>query len=254
MLRVLKALPLTLPIAALFLFTNCGSSNSQARFVNAISDDTQQLDIDFNGTKTFAGVGAFPAFSGSTYVSIPSGSDMVTGYVTGTTTNPAFGPTTSPVSFASGSGYTIVATGFLNGTVTLLAPLDNNTEPADATVNFRVINASTNGPNGCGSCAVDVWILPNGTTEFPSNTAPTISNLSSPAAPTTAVSGYVPITYNTNGQGYGLYVASHGSTNPLFNGTTIMVGSVTAGSIRTIVLVNGGNSISSNPLVLTDLN
>ncbi len=254
MLRVLKALPLTLAIAPLFLFTNCGSSNSQGRFVNAISDDTQQLDIDFNGTKTFPGVGAFPAVSGSTYVNIPSGSDMVTGYVTGTTTNPAFGPTTSPVSFASGSGYTIVATGFLNGTVTLLAPTDNNTEPADGNVAFRVIDASTNGPNGCSSCAVDVWILPNGNNLFPTNTAPTISNLSSPAAPSTAVSAYVTIPYNSNGQGYGLFVAPHGSTNSLFNGTTISVGSLSVGSIRTIVLVNSGNTISSNPLVLTDLN
>ena len=42
MLRWLKALPLALAIAALIVFAtfaaSCGSNNSQARFVNAISE------------------------------------------------------------------------------------------------------------------------------------------------------------------------------------------------------------------------
>src|ERR1039458_4476540 len=79
--RSLKALPLTLALVTLALVgltlitTSCTSSNSQVRCVNAIPDDRQQLDIDFNGTRTFPGINAFPIISGSTYVSVPSGSD-----------------------------------------------------------------------------------------------------------------------------------------------------------------------------------
>jgi hypothetical protein len=250
MLRVLKALTLILSVAALFLFTGCGATNSQARFVNAISDDTQQLDIDFNGTKTFTGVGPFPSDSGSTYENIPSGSDKIAGYVTGTTTNPVFSET-SPVTFASGSGYTVVATGFLTGTITFLAPTDNNTEPADGMVNFRVIDASPSGP-----AAVDVYIIANPVTCSLGATGctATFSNLTSPSAPSTAVSTYYTTTYNSNGEGYTLFVATHGNTNPLFSYTPIMVGSLTQGSIRTIVLVDGGAGISSSPLILSDLN
>ena len=250
MLRLLKALPLALAIAALFLFTGCGSSNSQARFVNAIPDDTQQLDIFFNGTRTFPGVAPFPSFSASTYTNIPAGSDTIAGYVAGQTSNPLFSET-SPVSFNSGSGYTIIATGFLSGTITFLTPTDNNTEPADGMVNFRVIDASPSGP-----AAVDVWILANPVSVSLSDTAPTISNLSSPAAPTTAVSAYIPMNYNSNAQspGYTLFVATHGSTNPIFSDPNIQAGSLSLGSIRTIVLVDSGKSISSTPLVLDDLN
>ncbi len=253
MLRLLKALPLALAIAALFLFTGCGSSNSQARFVNAISDDTQQLDIFFNGTRTFPGVAPSPSFSASTYSNIPAGSDTIAGYVAGSTTNPLFSET-SPVSFNSGSGYTIVATGSLSsGSITFLTPTDNNTEPADGMVAFRVIDAASE------PSAVDVWILANPVTESLSQIAPTISNLTSPAAPTTAVSGYQTMSYNSNAQspGYTLFVATHGSTNPIVIYTNLNAGSVSLGSIRTLVLVDSGDinfPISSTPLVLDDLN
>ncbi len=157
MLRWLKALPLTLAIAALIVFAtfaaSCGSNNSQARFVNAISNDTVSLDIDFNGTKVFGGVAPFTA-SGSTYVSIPTGSDQIQGFASGTTTSSS--PVTSPVSFNSGSQYTVVATGMLAGTVTIVAPVESNTAPAVGPVNFHVINAS---PAGVG--AVDVYIIQN---------------------------------------------------------------------------------------------
>ena len=143
----------------------------------------------------------------------------------------------------------MVATGFLSGSVTILNPVDNNTAPADGNVNFRVIDASPSGPG-----SVDVWILPNGNNESPTNTAPTISSLSSPSAPTTATSGYITIPYNSNGLGYNLYVAPHGSTTALFNGNPITAGSLSLGTVRTIVLVDGNNTISSTPIVLSDVN
>ena len=67
MLRWLKALPLTLALAALIVFAtfaaSCGSNNSQARFVNAISDDTAILGYRFQRNegvwryRTFRGFG-----------------------------------------------------------------------------------------------------------------------------------------------------------------------------------------------------
>ncbi len=267
MRRLLKALPLTLAIAALIVFAtfaaSCGSNNSQARFVDAISDDTTTLDIYFNGTKTFGLTNDFPTDSGSTYVSIPTGSDKIQGFASGTTTNPVFS-VTSPISFNSGSQYTVVATGLLAGTVNIVAPVDTNTEPAVGVVNFRVIDAS---PAGVG--AVDVYIIPNIAAGTPSCTlgvtcpAPAISDVSSPLSSTTPYSGYVNVNYNSLGNfGYTMYVTPTGQTTPVqnWNGGYQLaeVGSVSVGSIRTIVLVDnpGGNTGMSDQgtIVLSDLN
>jgi hypothetical protein len=265
MLRWLKALPLALAIAALIVFAtfaaSCGSNNSQARFVNAISDDTQSLDIDFNGTKAFGGVAPFAA-SGSTYVGIPTGSDKIQGFASGTTTNPVFG-LTSPISFNSGSQYTVVATGLLTGTVNIVAPVDNNTAPAVGTVNFRVIDAS---PSGVG--AVDIYIIPNSAANTPSctlslgNCTVTISDVSSPLSSTTPYRNYTKVNYNSLGNfGYTMYVTPTGQTTPVANwsgGYQIPeIGSISVGSIRTIVLVDnppGNNQMSGTPIVLSDLN
>ncbi|MGB9206438.1 MAG: DUF4397 domain-containing protein, partial [Terriglobales bacterium] len=237
MLRWLKALPLA--IAALIVFAtfaaSCGSNNSQARFVNAISDDHQSLDIDFNGTKAFGGVGPFAA-SGSAYVGVPTGSDKIQGFASGTTTSPVF-TVTSPISFNSGSQYTVVATGFLAGTVNIVAPVDNNTAPAVASVNFRVIDAS---PSGVG--AVDIYIIPNSAAGTPScilsngGCTVTISDVSSPLSSTTPYSGYTKVNYNSLGNfGYTMYVTPTTQITPVQNwsgGYQIPeIGSVSVGSI-----------------------
>jgi Domain of unknown function (DUF4397) len=269
MLRWLKALPLTSAIAALIVFAtfaaSCGSTNSQARFVNAISDDTQSLDIDFNTTKAFGGVGPFAA-SGSTYVSIPTGSDKIQGFASGTTTNPVFG-VTSPTSFNSGSQYTVVATGKLTATVSIVAPVESSKAPANGTVNFNVINASP-----AYTQAVDVYILQDqtstpGSTCFGNQgcTETIISDIASPASsikPYTTTPANVP--YNSLGFGYTIYVTPTGSPNVLpgwSGGYSFSVGSVSVGSIRTIVLVDNactdpcnGGTMSSTPIVLQDLN
>lgn len=264
-LRLLKALPLTLTLAALIVFAafaaSCGSTNSQARFVNAISDNTQSLDFDFNGTKAFGGVGPFAA-SGSTYVSIPTGSDKIQGFASGTTSSPAF-TLTSPIPFKSGSQYTVVTTGFLAGTVNIVAPVDTNTAPAVGTVSFRVIDAS---PSSVAS--VDVYIIQNTAANTPSCTPntttclPTISGVSSPKASTAPYSDYTKVSFNSLGFGYTLYVTQAGQTTPLpgWNGgfQLSQIGSVSVGSIRTIVLVDnppGNNGMSdSGTIVLSDLN
>ncbi len=249
MSRFLKVLPLplafvTLALAALsLLFTSCGSSNAEARFVNAISD-AGTLEIEFNGIEEFASVAVNTA-SGSTYVGVPSGSDSVEGLPEGSTT-PAF-PAPVTVSLSSGAEYTLVATGFLTGTVIILNPVDNNTAPAIGTVNFRVINASPS------PSAVDVYILPN----------PVTCALGSPGCTAIigdlafgSVSGYVKENYNSSGNGFSMIVTTHGSTTPIFNDSGISVGSSSVGSVRTFVLTgnSSGTAMNPSPILLDDLN
>jgi hypothetical protein len=263
MLRLSKVVPLTmalaiLALATLTIFVGCTSGNStQARFVNVISDDKQSLDIEFNGTKAFNDI-LFPGFSASTYASVPAGSDKIQGFVTGSTTNPVF-TETSPVSFSSGSQYTVVATGQLAGTVIILAPVDNNTAPANGSVNFSVINASLGGPG-----SVDVYILQDsapGTNCFGTPPCPpTITALPSPLSSITPYTASpVTLPYNSLGFGYTLYVTTAGQTNPLpgFNGGySFDAGGISVGSVRTIVLYDesGGGQMSAQPIVLSNVN
>jgi len=257
MLRLFKVLPLTLAIAALCIVaTSCGSNNTQARFVNAIQDTNDYggtnaaLDIQVNNTKVFTGVG-FGVASSSNYVGIPSGSDTIEGLESNSTTQ-VFNE--QNIGLTSGKQYTMVATGFATGSngnnVIFLTPTDDNTEPANGTVNFRVINASPSGPNG-GGAPVDVWIVP----------APLTGQLAEPATiPNVAyrsTSNYVPVPYNSGGGGFLVFVTVSGTTAPTYiTGQAISVGSVSNGSIRTLVLTDqaNGNTMSSQALVLTDLN
>src|SRR5260370_1898955 len=118
MFRFLKALPLTLALAALTVFSaSCGSSSqSQIRLVNAIPDGPA-LDIDVNTTKVFTNI----AFGGvqptpPAYTKVASGSVTIQAFDTGTTTNPIFGTNGVKVGLSGSSQYTIVLAGFFNGT------------------------------------------------------------------------------------------------------------------------------------------
>jgi Domain of unknown function (DUF4397) len=255
MFRLLKALPLALAIAALIVFAafaaSCGSSNSNARFVNAIPDSAAALDIDINGTKEFTV--AFPVASGSTYVSVPSGSDTIEGLAASSTTV-AFPNQT--ITLNSGSQYTLVGTGLLSGTVTVLNPLDTNTAPANGTVSFRVINASQFGPLGGGTPA-DIYILANPVT-CQIGVAPCTATISGLAYQST--SGYVNQNYNSNGQGYTMYVTVAGNPTPVWT-FPLSGGSSSVGTIRTLVLTDGactgscsGGAMNTQPIILDDLN
>jgi hypothetical protein len=249
--RLLKALPPVLSVVALcvlgFFITSCGSGNqAQIRFVNAISD-AGQLDIDFNSNKYFTDI-AFPDFQPSSgYTAVPAGSDTIEGFATGTTTE-AF--ENSNVNLNAGTEYTVVATGFVTSTssVVIMNPADTNTEPANGTVNFRLIDASPS------EGAVDIYIypqLPGGGTEpiTPPATIPSLNYQST--------SSYVPLPYNSTGGGvYIMYVCTAGSTTPIFSDNLGSIGSASEGSIRTIVLIDNtqGTGIASNPIILDDLN
>src|SRR5260370_25387263 len=115
MFGLMKALSLTLALAALSIFaTSCGSgSSARARFVNTIPNTGvygNGLDVEVNGTKQFTDV-TFPNASASTYTSVAAGSDTILGLQTGTTTQ-VFSDTTS---LSGGKQYTLVATGFASG-------------------------------------------------------------------------------------------------------------------------------------------
>jgi hypothetical protein len=251
--RSLKALPLTLALVTLALAaltlvtTSCGSSNSlaQARFVNAIPNATA-LDIQFNGTKDFTDIAFFGFLPSSGYTGVPAGSVTIKGFATGSTTNQAFSVTNT---LTAGKQYTLVATGFVPNSVVVLPPTDNNTAPANGMVTFRVINASPSGPS-----AVDVYILPNPVTGgLGSCTA--LNCISGVAYQ--GVSTPTTIAYNSNGNGFTMYVTTSGGTNPIFS-QNLAVGSATTGSIRTLVLtdIQNGNPPGMNPqaIILNDLN
>lgn len=250
MSRLLKALPLTLALAALSIFaTSCGSSSpTQARFVNAIPDTAQYgpgLDIEFNTTKIFTNVAFFGYLPSSGYTSVPSGNYTVEGLETGITTE-VF---SSNVSLNGGSQYTMVVTGLASGRVFLIPPaLDNNNPPAAGKVEFRAIDASPSGPT-----AVDIYIVPAGSSG-PLTPPATIADLAYQST-----SKYVTVSYNPSINGapnYTMYVTATGTTTPILLTQSLSAGTSSQGAIRTLVLTDQQNINQLNPLaiVLNDFN
>jgi len=243
MSRWLKALPLTLALAALSIFAaGCGgSSNAQVRFVHAIQDGAA-MDIDINGTQEFTGIaflGVQPTQPGHT--SVPSGSDLIEGFLTGQTTV-AFNSTR--ISWNGSQKYTVVATGFVaNGQNAVILSLPDNIPSPSNQVAFRVIHASPSGPG-----TVDVYILLNPATGPTGN--PAISGLAY-----TQASSYVSLAYNPNNNnnflGYTVYVTASGGTQPILTESI----NPPDGAVRTLVLtdVQGGKSMNSTFLELSDL-
>jgi hypothetical protein len=237
MLRVLKALPLTLALASLAIFAaSCGSGNSaKIRVVHAIAD-AGALDVDINGVKevtdiTFDSVMPTPP----SYVSVPTGSDTIEAFVSGNTANPII-PSTN-ISLGGSTAYTVVLGG-RNASPIVFDATDNNTVPTTGDVEFRIINAAPDSPGGI----VDVYIVPPGT--LLNGLTPNISGLAY-----TQASTYVPLTFAN--AGYEVIVTANGNQT-----ADITQNYVTAtGSITTLVLVDnpGGGSMAQIPLQLDDL-
>ncbi len=246
MFRLLKALPLTLAIAALSLFTSCSSSNNtQIRIINAIPDAQGALDVDFNGNKI---TGSTPVAFGSifpatnppaTYASEPSGNGTITAYVSGTTVNPVNNCNSS---FSSSTQYTVVLQGNAASNNAPVALTDNNTAPTTNTLEYRVIYASPWLSRNVGS--VDVYIIPTGN-QLPAS--PNIPGLIFGQAI------YVQALPYTSGNGYTVVVTPHLSTNSTYVNQNYTSAN---GSITTLVLVDepGGGSFDPVPLAFSDLN
>jgi Domain of unknown function (DUF4397) len=246
MFRLLKALPLTLALAALSFFaTSCGSSSqSQIRVVQAISDETTALDVDVNGTKITTAPLAFDGVQPTppAYTKVASGSDTLEAFDTGTTT-PVINSTNA--SLSGSSQYTVLLTGFLNGTgpnapaFNLIT--DNNAAPTSGNVEIRIIDGSANTPQG----GFNVYIVPQGANI--GTLTPQISGL---------LIGQASLyqTLNITGNVYEVIVTPNGTQNPYINQTY----TIPTGSIRTFVIVDnqggGGGVPSQIPLELNDLN
>ncbi len=249
----LKALPLSLALVLALaglglVLTSCNnSSQAQIRFVHAIWD-AGALDIEFNGAKNITDVAFLGVQPTSGYRPVPSGSDTIEGFATGTTTE-AF--QTENVNLSSGTEYTVVATGNIagggNGNVVILNPSDDNAEPPDNYVSFRFIHASPDGPG-----TVYIYVVPNPVIGNGCSGTVTVNGLS--YQQTSTYSGQQ-ITYNANG--YTLYVCNAVGGNPIFSGVSLgTIGGPNEGSIRTVVLTDnsGGTGMDSQPIVLNDLN
>ncbi|MFY9842659.1 MAG: DUF4397 domain-containing protein [Terriglobales bacterium] len=254
MRRSFKSLPLALSfmlaLAAVgFFLTSCSNNSSQGRFVNAVVN-AGNVDIFFGGTRYFTDLG-FQGFEpASSYSGVPAGSSTIIGYPTGTSTTETF--SVSNVNLNAGSQYTLVAAGVAvngpNSNVVVLNPVDNNNVPANGTVNFRVINASPDGP-----LSPVIYITPNPIIGNGCNSAGSI--VINPLA-YQAASGYEPIQYNSQG-GYTVFVCNTEGGNPIFSGTNLgTIGGPNVGSIRTIIFTDnsGGTGMSSIPVVLKDDN
>jgi len=244
MFRLLKALPLALAIAALSIVaTSCGSSGSaKVRVVNAIPDNGSNggiaLDIDINGTKDFPSVAFDTVYPTQTtpasYVSVPSGSDTIIAYDTGTTTSPVVNSTTA--SLSGSTQYTMLLGGFAAQSPQAYLITDNNTAPTTGYVNIRIINGSAS----AGTNGIDVAIYQNGLQPG----SPQITGL-----PLGQGSGYQSLIFETS---YCIEVFPHGSGTYQVNQCYAQA----TGQISTVVIVDtqGGAAISPTPLEMVDLN
>jgi hypothetical protein len=242
MLRLLKALSLTLVLAALsFLDAGCGSNGqAQLRVVHALTDGPA-VDVDVNGTKVFTNL-PFDSFQpGSGYVKVPSGGDKVEVFLTGTSTDVI--PATTLTLNESGM-FTIIAAGITSGTATL-APaaalfIDKKSAPTSGNIEFRIVHATPSLSN----TRLDVYIVPPGTDI--TNMQPQISLAFEEASYVTGLAFAQ--------KGYSVIFTPNGSKTPLFNPPFGIA--PPAGSIRTLVLLDnaGGGGTSPTPLVLNDVN
>ncbi len=241
MFRFLKALPVTLALAALSIFAaSCGSgSQSQIRVVNAIPDvpNNTPLDIDVNGTKVITAL-AFPNFQPSSgYTKVASGSVTIAALDTGTTTQVL----SSTGTLSGSTQYTVVLAGF-KANPSAVQITDNNSASTSGNIEFRIIHASPS-----GTTPVDVYIVPPGTDI--TNVTPQVGG-ANPLAYTQA-SVYVSVAFAANG--YAVIVTPSGNKVPIVNQNY----TPPTGSIRTLVLVDnagGGNGMSTLPVELSDLN
>jgi hypothetical protein len=244
MFRLLKALPLTLAAALSFFAASCGSSSqSQVRVVQAISDETTALDVDVNTTKVFTNI-AFTDVQPTppAYTKVASGRDTLQAVDTGTTTVVI---ANTSAGLSGSSQYTVLLTGFLNGTGTNAPTFytipDNNAAPTSGNVEIRIIDGSANTPQG----GFDVYIVPP-STDIRTLT-PQISGLLIGQA-----SSYQ--TLNITGNVYEVIVTPNGTQSPFINQNY----TIPTGSIRTFVIVDnqggGGGVPSQIPLELNDLN
>ncbi len=260
MLRLLKALPFALALAALIIIaTSCGSGGSaEVRLINTIPDNgvngSIALDIYFNNNLTSTSPLAVntvqPAISTpAKYLNVPSGNDTIVAYDTGTKSNPVVSQSSETGLSSSNNNsvqYTLLFAGYTDAPPELYVISDSNTPPTSGNVKIRVIDGSAFE----GANALDVYIYQTGTIP---PTTPQISDLT------------IGTTGNTgSSSGYYLYSFSSGQPASIIEvvreGGPILYNfslpAFSAGEIMTVVLNDepGGATINPHPMVLVDLN
>ena len=246
MVRLWKALPLTLALVALSIATSSCSSGgtAQMRVINAIPDASSALDVEFNTSKVNSSPIAFdsvypPAATPANYFGVSTGADTIEVLLTGTTKNPII--ESSSESLTGGDYYTVVLAGFVNSPAAAYLISDNNLGLTSGTVKYRVINASAASiaqyANG-----FDIYILPQGQVI---HGIPQISGLTlGQAGP-----GYLTFNYAAE---YTVWVTQNKSTLPLFSNTL----TPNNPQITTLVIVDestpNGFMVSPNMLTLID--
>jgi hypothetical protein len=244
MLRLKRTLGLLLALGTLILLsTSCGTDHSKVRFVHA-SPDVNSVDVAVDSKNVATDLpfqGVAPA---SGYLTVTAGSRKVEISTAGTTDDLI----NSNISFGSGKEYSVFATGFAvlppGGltafSIAAVLLTDDNSGPSSGNVKIRVLHAAP--VDAIAPPDLDVYIVPPDTTDLTGLT-PNISSLSYGQA-----SAYqdVPATSNR------VIFTNAGSKSPIIN----EIYTLTAGQIRTLVIVNvlGGVTMSTTPVVLSDLN
>lgn len=260
MLRLLKALPFALALAALSLFaTSCGSGGSAAvRFINTIPDNgingSIPLDIYFNNNLTSTSPLAVntvqPAISTpAKYLNVPSGNDTIVAYDTGTKSNPVVSSNAETGLSSSNNNsvqYTLLFAGYSDGPPNLYVISDNNTPPSANTIKLRVIDGSAfEGANGLDVYVYQTGTLPPATPQFSNLTIGTTGN-------TGSASDYYPYSFTSGQPASIIEVVRHGGPI-LYN---FSLPAFSPGEIMTVVLNDepGGATINPRPIVMVDLN
>jgi len=245
---VSKVLPLALAVvvvALAVLAASCGSTSTQLRIVQAISNTTTNVDYTLNGNSLFTDVGFETTEPSSGYKGVSGGTDTFVVYPTGTTSNALIN---SPLNLGSSNSYTVVLEGFVgeSGSIAPAASVltDNDTAPTSGNSFIRVIDASTYSeevfPN------LDVYLVPPGTplgSVKPNNSSPLTYGQST---------GYLTVTPPSGGTLEMDITATGAKFAQLTEDYTVNPSGV---QIRTIILIDvqGGGGFGT-PIILSDLN
>jgi hypothetical protein len=252
--KVLPAvLALVVLVAGAVVMISCGNSQAQARFVNAVANISggQAVDVFINGTRYFSGLGFDQNLPPTGYEGVPAGTDTFIAYPHNATSNSLF--TLNGVTLSGGNTYTVVGTGESESNAQGLAFTDNNNEPANGEVVFRLINAAPSAPT-----TLFAYILLNPVQGNGCSTSGS-SGLSF-SLPYGQSSGYGnELSYSANG--YSLYICTAENGNPIYSSSSVLgtPGSSTGGTIRTVVITDTssgvfGNGQGAGVVVMKDLN
>ena len=215
-LGVALLVALTLAVPA---FAQSSGAQAQVRVAH-LASDAPNVDVSVNG-EPVAALQNVPYGTISSYLPLPAGSQQVTVYPAGDTSQPVID---TPVDLAAGGSYTIGAVGLVSdGSLRAQVYQDDLTPPAQGNAKLRVVHASPDaGP-------VDV---------VPAGGAPLVSGLQFPNA-----SPYAPVpggtyTLNVNAAGTDTTAISVPNATVAAGGvySAFAVGTASAGSLNVILV------------------